>query len=294
MCATRSQRADDVLRQPVALGADEQRHAGAPRRSPAPRSALARRRARARRARPAARPARATRASATAKIAPMLARTAFGAVGVGAAAARARRSEAPKALRGAHAPCRRCRGRRRRAGTRTAAPPARPSAARRRRSRACRSRAWRRSPSSVALDVEEARAAERRVPGQRGSPRAPRDPAGVGRRDEILALGHERAAARALALGVQLAQRLQVGVVWEVMWSWCQWCDGTKKGRRPFQERRPGGCRCRCVRPGQAADASRAASAKRRKVSASRTAMSASTLRSSSTPASERPCMNCE
>ena len=44
----------------------------------------------------------------------------------------------------------------------------------------------------------------------------------------------------------------------------------------------------------QAADASRAASAKRRKVSASRTAMSASTLRSSSIPASERPCMNCE
>jgi len=43
-----------------------------------------------------------------------------------------------------------------------------------------------------------------------------------------------------------------------------------------------------------AASASRARSAKRRKVSASRTAMSARILRSSSTPASCRPCMNCE
>ena len=41
----------------------------------------------------------------------------------------------------------------------------------------------------------------------------------------------------------------------------------------------------------QAAAASRAVSAKRRNVSGSRTAMSASTLRSSSTPASLRPCM---
>ena len=43
-----------------------------------------------------------------------------------------------------------------------------------------------------------------------------------------------------------------------------------------------------------AAAASRARSANRRKVSGSRTAMSASTLRSSSIPASLSPWMNCE
>ena len=64
--------------------------------------------------------------------------------------------------------------------------------------------------------------------------------------------------------------------------------------RRPPVERRPGGGAGGSASRQPAASASRARSAKRRKVSASRTAMSARILRSSSTPASCRPCMNCE
>src|SRR5918999_1977966 len=62
-----------------------------------------------------------------------------------------------------------------------------------------------------------------------------------------------------------------------------------KRKRAP--QRAPGRVRFRGSR-GYAATASRARSAKRRKVSGSRTAMSASTLRSTSIPASFRPCMN--
>ena len=83
MCATCSHAATTSVGQALALGADEQRQraARAGQRSPTAPPAARRRRRRARRAHPAARRTVRARASPTAKIAPMLARTAFGAYG---------------------------------------------------------------------------------------------------------------------------------------------------------------------------------------------------------------------
>ena len=117
-------------------------------------------------------------------------------------------------------------------------------------------------------------------------------PAGrVGGREQILALGDEAPGelARAAALA-ELADLLELCVL---VAGDRHLAKGTKRAPS-LEERRPvGGAGLVGVRQ-PAASASRARSAKRRKVSASRTAMSASILRSSSTPACWRPCMNCE
>ncbi len=166
-----------------------------------------------------------------------------------------------------------------------------------------------------ALDVVEVLTAEARA----GETVALERPATCARGggDQVLAFGQERAGARALALGAQAAHGLQAGIVggcdlahccllWgSVVWDLPWWCSVRRFGgaaptkRAPsFSGATPGRLSVGVPGPrlqrGQAADASRATSAKRRNVSASRTAMSASTLRSSSTPASLRPCMNCE
>ena len=77
---------------------------------------------------------------------------------------------------------------------------------------------------------------------------------------------------------------------WVRLSLWGLVITGEKNGRRSVWR----GARGSGVFGGQADDASRALSAKRRKVSASRTAMSASILRSTSMPASLRPCMKVE
>ena len=111
-----------------------------------------------------------------------------------------------------------------------------------------------------------------------------RPPAGRGGRPhEVLALGHEQPRPRPLAPRGELADLLELGVVGAR--------DGHEKRAPSLRESAP--VRCSVWRSrDQAADASRAASTNRRKVSGSRTAMSARTLRSSSMPASERPWMN--
>ena len=119
---------------------------------------------------------------------------------------------------------------------------------------------------------------------------------GVGGRQQVLALGHEPAQPGALAAApVQLADFLELLVVGACnrqvrdrqIW-WNEKKAPSLSGGRP-------GVWCWCSAVAQpAASASRARSAKRRKVSASWTAMSARILRSSSTPARWRPWMNCE
>ena len=104
---------------------------------------------------------------------------------------------------------------------------------------------------------------------------------GLGGLDQVLALGREQVELVPPAPVGQLADGLEVWVV-----------GGGDHGVRNKKGRLAGrpGRSCVCL-VDQAAAASRARSAKRRKVSGSRTAMSASTLRSSSTPATLRPCM---
>ena len=144
MRATRSHGGDELLRQPVALGADQQRDGAPPAIASGPRSGSPRVRRPARSRSPGSSPtsldARERDGEDRAHARPHRLRR----VRVGAAGPErdARRAEG---VRPSAARCRRCRGRRRRAGRRTAARRARPSAARRRRSRACPSRAWRRS-----------------------------------------------------------------------------------------------------------------------------------------------------
>ena len=161
ICATRPQAASTSLGQPLALGADQQRHR--PRAALAPRSRAPAARRRPPRAPPARRAARAaslTRASSTSKIAPMLARTALGECGSaqpGPSATEERaerlraaqhRSDVPGIGDAVQVDAQRT----------DAAPPA--SAARRPRSRACPSRAPRRPPGP--------RARRRESPARRG------------------------------------------------------------------------------------------------------------------------------
>ena len=144
----------------------------------------------------------------------------------------------------------------------------------RRRSRACPSRAC--SPRRAARARRPSPGHEQHLglPARRG-----------GGLDQVLALGHEQVAAgRASAFCWSLRIVLSLFVVlggdhWAV----------TERKRAPRWAPREFAS---VVADDQAAAASRARSAKRRNVSGSRTAMSASTLRSSSIPASFRPCMN--
>ena len=189
MCATRSQPATTLGGQPLALGADEQRHLAVGR--PAQRLALARheRDALARQRR--RRVARARRG--TAKIAPMLARTALGPNGSAqsgperdAGGAEGERAAQHRARRcpGRATPCRYDAQRARRAA---------PSAARRRRAPACPSRA-RDAPasSSGSTSVPSQPAAGGDVALERRPARR------VGGGEQVLALGDE-APARARA-----------------------------------------------------------------------------------------------
>ena len=125
----------------------------------------------------------------------------------------------------------------------------------------------------------------------RSSARAAGQPAASAAAEQVLAFGDEAAAALAPAPTLaELADLLELLVVVAGDRSSVE----TKKAPA-LVERRPGGGAgvVGCLAQ-PAASASRARSAKRRKVSASRTAMSARILRSSSTPAVCRPCMNCE
>ena len=111
-------------------------------------------------------------------------------------------------------------------------------------------------------------------------------PARAGRGlDQVLALGDEQPQLVAPLAAGELADLLELFVVG----AGDRHGSGQKKGAAPI---RRGAREVGLVVAGQAVDASRALSANRRKVSGSRTAMSASTLRSSSMPASLRPCMN--
>ena len=196
----------------------------------------------------------ATRASGTAKIAPMLARTAFGQYG-SAQSGPSATQEAPKASARAQRPCRRCRGRRRPAGTRTAARRAAPSAARRRRARACPSRASRPPPARRARRRRRPPLPRRHGALERASPAAS---AAASRSSPSARKRPSRRGSRRR----QAAQRLEAGVV--------VGCDhgaiaGTKRAPS-CEERRPGGCSVSVGRRGSAADASRATSANRRNV----------------------------
>ena len=161
-------------------------------------------------------------------------------------------------------------------------------------------RADRRGRPALAVDRERARARAElgdlgqqrlgdllaREPGARGHEPRRRLPArGVGGVEQVLALGHELAQLVAPLATRELAD-LREGLV-----------VGAGDHRFGRKKRRPScrrGARGFGVFGAQAEDASRALWAKRRKVSASRTAMSARTLRSSSMPASLRPCMKVE
>ncbi len=162
-------------------------------------------------------------------------------VRVGAAAARARRTSAPNALRRAQRSCRRCPGRRRRAGTRTAARAgARPALLV--DADHARARAERRDALSASrVDVVKALLAEPSSPrGDSPRPRRarPRAPRARGPRPRPRSARCARARAR-------VAQPLEVLQPWVCGWR-CMWCHSMRssvadlavvaqKKRRPFR-----------------------------------------------------------
>ena len=251
-------------------------------RSPAASSASGRpARAASATVRPGSSSTRATRTTGTAKIAPIDARTAFDAVRVGGARAerdaagaeRERRAQHRADVAGVvHAPQRDAHrpGRRRRPALRVD----------RERARARaelgdllqqvrRDLLARRAPSRPRTAAAPAASPPRAAASIRSSPSA----------TNVRVLSrHLRPASLRTCLSCSL-WGLVIGI-------------GRKKRRPSCRGGAPGSAWCRRFSRQASGNASRAASANRRNVSASRTAMSASTLRSISIPASLRPCMN--